>query len=162
MVSLHFFFISRTDIIADHRRSGDGDSHIEGNEEIVNIHDDGYSGDAIFTKEFHDDQIKQKCGDSCGHLRQHFTASVGAGLQKNRPVQFRFTEFNMAVLQEVDESDQHADKNGKQCSPCSAERPQMKQSDKDVVKDDVENQSDQRHDQSDLRFSIGSDQILKK
>ena len=50
--------ISGTDVVADNRSYGNSDSHIKGDEEVVDVHDDCDCRNSVFSKKFHDDKVK--------------------------------------------------------------------------------------------------------
>lgn len=50
--------ISGTGIVADDRCGGNSDSHIKGDEEVVDVHDDCNCCNSVFSKKFHDDKVK--------------------------------------------------------------------------------------------------------
>lgn len=73
-----FGVVSGARVVAHHRRGGNGDSHINGNKEIVDVHYYRHRRDAVFPEIPHDDQVEQESGNSRGHFREHLTAAVGA------------------------------------------------------------------------------------
>lgn len=74
-----FGVVSGTRVVAHHRSGGHGNSHINRDKEVVNIHDDCHRRDAVFPEIFHDDQVEQESGNSRRHFREHLTAAVGTG-----------------------------------------------------------------------------------
>lgn len=74
-----FGVVSGACVVAHHRRGGHGDSHINGDKEIVDVHYNRHRRDAVFPEITHDDQIEQESGNSRGHFREHLTAAVGTG-----------------------------------------------------------------------------------
>ena len=74
-----FCVVSGARVVAHHRGGGHGDSHINGDKEIVDVHDNRHRRDAVFPEIPHDDQVEQERGNSRGHFREHLTAAVGAG-----------------------------------------------------------------------------------
>lgn len=74
-----FGVISGARVVAHHRGGGHGDSHINGDKEIVDVHYNRHRRDAVFPEIPHDDQVEQESGNSRGHFREHLTAAVGAG-----------------------------------------------------------------------------------
>ena len=74
-----FGVISGARVVAHHRRGGHGDSHINGDKEVVDVHDNRHRRDAVFPEKPHDNQVEQESGNSRGHFREHLTAAVGTG-----------------------------------------------------------------------------------
>ena len=74
-----FGVVSGARVVAHHRGGGHGDSHINGDKEIVDVHYNRHRRDAVFPEIPHDNQVEQKSGNSRGHFREHLTAAVGAG-----------------------------------------------------------------------------------
>lgn len=106
-----FSVVFKTDVIADDWSGCNGNAHVKGNEEVVDVHDNRHRRDAVLAKVPHDDEIKKQRRDSGGHFCQHFAASVRAGFHENRPVDLRFAKANVAVFPEIVKTNQHADGN---------------------------------------------------
>ena len=71
--------VSGARVVAHHRCGSHGDSHINRDKEVVDVHDDRHRRDAVFPEIPHDDQVEQECGNSRGHFREHLTGAVRAG-----------------------------------------------------------------------------------
>ena len=53
--------------------------NINGDKEVVDVHDNRHRRDSVFPEIPHDDQVEQERGNSRGHFREQLTAAVGAG-----------------------------------------------------------------------------------
>ncbi len=89
--SEHFFLLNIVSISiveSNHWSNANGITDIQSVQQKLRVNYDGDCGDAIFTKQFHHDVVKQECCDCCCQLAYHFRGAIEAAFLDNSPLQF--------------------------------------------------------------------------